>query len=163
MRPESKTDMSGDLGEPGADWPYASLFFLGYFGSRTPEGKRLRMQSLMALGVILVSVIALRAEPQAPLLRFAGAIGFPLGVAAMCWAFAHYLRALDELSRMIQMKACAFSYAVALVAASGMTGVLAAAGAFTSASIAPIVFMAVLVVAEMVRGITLVVLARSYR
>lgn len=145
-----------------ADWPYASLLIFGYFGSGSPGGRRFARRNALALIVILLSTILLAPGFEQPAIRFAGAVGVPVGVAIMGLAFFRYLRGLDELSRQMQLMGFAFSYGMVLLLVS-------AAASFTTAVdhmiwIPPmLLFFFLLFLAEAIRGLALFVLARKYR
>jgi len=156
---EHRPDASSD--EP--DWPYASLLLFGFFGSNTPEGKRLVWQTMPALLVIVAAAWALlgiipRLLPGAVL---AGLI--PAAVAFIFWANACYLGTLDELSRRIQVEAFAFTYGAVMVLAAAIVAVLLAVPDEAARFGHPAAYLVLLVLVEPLRGLALVVLARKYR
>jgi hypothetical protein len=136
-------------------WPYASLLFLGIFGADDPAGKRVSFRGGIALVIFLVGVFMLQLE--------APAIVTTLGRGAMVaaplllgWANVQYLRSLDELSRLIQLEAFAWSYGGLFVLAFVAS---ALGGGPKVASIDPIW----VILGELVRGPALVMVARRYR
>lgn len=149
---------STDRLDDAAEWPYATLFFFGSFGAHTPAGRRLRRESALSLALVIAGTILVNAGLTVPVVI--GAIGLPLGVAGMAWAYSRYLGSLDELGRLVQLKAFAFSYGAVMTVGAALTGSWRVAG---GGAIDPLVFLAVLVLAEPLRGLSLVVLARKYR
>lgn len=155
---EASSDRSGD--RPG--WPYASLLLFGFFGVDTPEGRRLAWETSAGLALLLVAAVALRSDPAFPLPELLWVVALPAGPVVIGWAYARYLAKLDELGRMIQLRAFAFSYGAVLTLAAAMIAVLLADPSLGEA-VAPSTFLAWLVAAELFRGLALVVLARTYR
>lgn len=146
-------------GDDKAEWPYASLLLFGFFGAHTPAGKRLVRETAMALFLIVGSMVLVRTGVRAAGLL--GAVMLPGAVAWIGWAYARYLRALDELGRTMQLKAFAFSYGVAMTLAAAVAG-LGTAG-YPASGIEPMAFLVILVLTEPIRGLALAVLARRYR
>lgn len=149
---------STDRLDDAAEWPYATLFFFGSFGTHTPAGRRLRRESGLSLAVVVAGIILVNAQLPVPVLI--GAIGLALGVAGMGWSYSRYLGSLDELGRLMQLKAFSFSYGAVMTLAAALTGAWRVVGGGT---IDPLAFLVVLVLAEPLRGVALVVLARRYR
>jgi len=114
--------------------------------------------TIPAMGLILLSVSLQRAVPQL-FPSIALGLALPVGVAWIGWAAARYLSTLDELERTIQLKAYAFSYGSVVVFA----GALYSAALMTGVSSHPMVFLLVLAVGELVRGVALVAFARGFR
>lgn len=146
----------------GAHWPYSSLLLFGFFGVDSPGGRRLAWRTAAGLALLLVSAGVLRTDPAAPLPELLWVAAVPTGVAVIGWAYASYLNELDELGRMIQLRAFAFSYGVVLTLAAAMIAVLFANPSLGETTRST-TFLAWLVAAELFRGIALVVLARRYR
>jgi len=147
---EPSADEGASATEGPAAWPYASMLIFGYFGADTPAGKRLARETSAALVLIVVAAV----------LGGVWSMGIPAGVAAIGWSYARYLPQLDELSRSIQLRALAFSYGAAMTLGAA---VLAVALAWPDAAIGPAGSFVALVLAEPLRGVALVVLARKYR
>lgn len=99
----------------------------------------------------------IRAEPDIPIPRLVWVVANPLSVVAMTWAYAHYLKGLDELRQLIQLKAIAVAYACAMVlwSVAVVTGL-----AYDETLLNTLVLMIVL--AEIGRGIALAWFARQY-
>jgi hypothetical protein len=134
-------------------WPYASLFFFGYFGKNSPGGRTLYIRStigtlLCALGIILSPIF------ESPFFFIPALTLVPVSVLIIMWAYKEYLSELDELSKMIQYEAFAFAYGMAM--AIGLT--LYAAG-FTFDTVYPAVFI---LFAEFLRGLALTRIAKKY-
>ena len=134
------------------DWPYASLLVFGYFGEDSPGGKRLARETTVWLAVAVVAMVV-----GAP-----WAYGLPVSVVGIGWAYARYLRGLDELSRTIQLKAFAVAYGTAMAIGAVLTA-LALAWPEVGQGVSLVAVFPVLVLAEGVRGVALVVEARRYR
>jgi hypothetical protein len=94
-------------------WPYASLFFFGYFGKNSPGGKTLFIRNTIGA---LLCVVGLLLSPvvEKPLLVIPVLTLVPVSVLIIMWAYKEYLAQLDELSRMIQYESFAFSYGMAM-------------------------------------------------
>ena len=75
------------------------------------------------------------------------------------WAYARYLASLDELRRLIQLEALALSYGTVMVLGAFWLGFNVTDFAFASSTAGGMVFYSLLL-AEIVRGVILVVLAR---
>ena len=136
-----------------SNWPYTSLFLFGYFGRNSPGGKTLALWTtiglLLTCSGIILSAIVEQAIFAVPVLTLA-----PLGIVIIMWAYKEYLAGLDELSRMIQYEAFAFSYGAAMTI--GIT--LYAAGVYAGWAIPA----AWILFAEGLRGVALVRIARKY-
>lgn len=134
-------------------WPYASLFFFGYFGKNSPGGRTLFIRNtvgalLCALGIILSPVF------ESPYLVIPVLTLVPASVLMIMWAYKEYLSQLDELSRMIQYESFAFSYGVALTI--GLTLYAAGFPFGTTFSAIWVLF------AEGMRGLALTRIAKKY-
>lgn len=140
-------------------WPYASLLFFGFFGSDTPAGRRLAWRSTVALLVFGVAAVALGGSFAQPVPDIVWVLAIPGAVLAIGWSYARYLASLDELSRLIQLKACAFSYGAAMVVAFGLValGMADTGGAAVAGR-----FLWLIAFVEILRGLALVRLARTY-
>lgn len=146
---------------PSTEWPYASLLVFGFFGSDTPAGRRLVWRSNAGIAVVVISVALLLRLSHLHWALAAGLLGLPAGVAGIAWSYARYLSELDELSRMIQLRAFAFSYGAAMTIAAALLGpalLFSGPSPLSAAAVLPW-----LVWAEGCRGLALVVLARRYR
>jgi hypothetical protein len=151
----------GDASEERAVWPYSWLFWTGTFGSDTRAGRALGFRT--ALGLLLVvlgsSLVQIPALQPA---RLVGALLVPAGVGVIVWAYVRYLAELDELRRLIQLEALALSYGVVMTLGSVWFGLDAAGFVFARSAPGGWVFCT-LVLAEPLRGVALVVLARRRR
>jgi hypothetical protein len=136
-------------------WPYASLLILGIFGASDPAGKRVSFRGRIAAVVFLVGVFMLQLE-TALIITTLGRVAMVGAALLLGWAWAQYLGSLDELSRLIQLEAFAWSYGGLFV-----VGFLASAlgGGPMVASVDPIW----IVFGELIRGPALVMVARRYR
>lgn len=150
--------------EPDRDetrWPYGSLLLFGYFGAREPAGRKLAIRTTVALAAVVLAVLALEGVLLRSVPAAVWALVIPAAVIGMVWANAAYLRTLDELSQTIQLKAFAFAYGSVMVLASAYFALLlahpAAAGWLGAGG-----FMVWLIVAEPLRGLALVHLARRF-
>ena len=145
--------------DTGADWPYGTLLFFGFFGTDTPEGRRLAWRSSALLVVFVVCALGVRGGYDAFFPDALWVAGMPGSVVGLWWAYARYLGALDELSRAIQLRAFAAAYGAAMtLLAVGLT-----AAWVDPAPAAPEYLVLFPVFAEGFRGLTLAMLARKYR
>ena len=144
--------------EPG-DWPYASLVIFGFFGTDTPEGKRLARRTTAFLALLVVGGIGLRDGYRTPFPDLLWLICIPGSAVGMWWSYTRYLRALDELRRTIQLKAFAFAYGAALTLMVTGLGV----ALIDPTPQVPRQLLALPVLAELFRGAALAYLARHYR
>jgi hypothetical protein len=143
--------------EHKTSWPYKTLLFMGFYGMGESAGRRLVWQTHAALAVVIVSVLMLRADPDIAIPRLVWVVAIPLSVAAMAWAYAHYLKGLDELRQLIQLKAIAVAYGCAMVLWSvAMVARLAQDKALLGT------FVLLIALAEIGRGIALAWFARQY-
>lgn len=147
--------------ESPSSWPYASLLLVGTFGARSPAERRLAVWSALALTACVAALFALAAGVESALARYLLALVLPGSVATIGRAQALYLRSLDDLSRRIQLEAAAFAYGAALFLGFAWVGWLAAHGIGDVATAGPGLLMS-LVLAEPLRGIALVRVARKY-
>ncbi len=134
-------------------WPYASLFFFGYFGKNSPGGRTLFIRNtigalLCAFGIILSPVF------ENPFFVIPVLTLIPASVLIIMWAYKEYLAQLDELSRMIQYESFAFAYGMAM--AIGLT--LYGAGFPFDTTFAG----AWILLAEGLRGLALTRIAKKY-
>lgn len=144
----------------GTTWPYASLLFVGFFGVRTPEGRRLAWRTTAALAAIVVAFMGLGGAFGAWVPRPVWALLIPASVCGIAWAYTRYLRELDELSRLIQLRAFSFAYAAAMV----LFAAVVAFGAVQAEPGEPVSSGPVLwiLLAEVLRGVALAYIARQY-
>lgn len=160
MNAESDTSDTGPRDEDTrADWPYGTLFFFGFFGTETPEGRRLAWQSSALLVFFLVCVLGLRDGYGRAFPDVLWVVGIPGSVVGLWWAYARYLGALDELSRAIQLKAFAVAYGAVMTLVAGALAV----AWIDPAPAVPEHLVLLPVFAEGFRGLALAVLARRYR
>ncbi len=154
---------NGHGDEGGSSWPYRSLLLAGYFGADAPAGRRLRRRVWLALlGLPLVNLLPVAPGLQAlrPMLwRLVLPVSLPSAVAVIVWAYVRYLGELDELSRLIQLEALAFSYGAAMTLAALCAALDVVARPAGGALHGLTVFL-VLMLAELLRGVVLVLRAR---
>jgi hypothetical protein len=155
-----------------ASWPHWTMLGMGYFGYGTPEGRRVRNRCLAWLAVFAITGVA-GAIHSLPLpVRLVCAAAVPLSWGGIVWSNVRYFHELDELNRLIQLEAAAFAYGIVVVLAAvwytlWQLGILAAfigslhADASHSAAYLPLSMLPVFLLAEMLRGVALVSLARS--
>ena len=148
-----------DPTEQKTSWPYASLLIFGFFGTDSPEGRRLAQQTTVLLGLMVIGAFVL-SLPGVPLaVRIGAAALLPLGALGMGFAYAVYIRDLDELSRALQLKAFGVAYIAVMTIALGIV-------AYNILTPGPVVFdagvLVLLVIAEPVRATALAWLARRY-
>jgi hypothetical protein len=96
-------------------WPYASLFFMGFYGRNSPGGRELSWRTMGALALFLIAAAGVKGVwghfiPQAFWIALV-----PASIFAIAWAYVIYLRGLDELNRRIQLEAFALSYAATMI------------------------------------------------
>lgn len=143
-----------------AAWPYASLLLFGFFGSGSPEGRRLARWTTVATVGVLVGAggLVLGGASSGPARLALGAL-LPGMVVLMAVAYVRYLAALDELARLIQLQAFAVAYGFAMLMAAGLFALAsvgegpAVHGAWAAGMVA---------VAEVVRGVALAFFARRH-
>lgn len=140
------------------EWPYSSLLLFGFFGTDTPAGRKLARRTTAGLVLLIIAGLALGSERE-PIPRWVWVTSVPVAVAGIALAHARYLGQLDELSRLIQLKAFAFAYAVVMVLAMGLSAVVLT----RPSMVHPALLLGGLIVVEALRGLALVVLARRYR
>ncbi len=148
-----------ELERDGESWPYASLMFFGFFGTSTPEGRRLaRWTTAATLGLALGLGGLAFGWPSGPA-RLVWVVLVPMMVVLMAFAYARYLAALDELARLIQLQAFAVAYGFAMLVAAGLY-VYALAG--EAHEVNGVLAAAMFGLAEVVRGAALAVFARRH-
>ena len=140
-------------------WPYGSLFFFGFFGTGSPAGRTLAWRTTGALALIGVCGLGVRGVIPGPVPEVLWAPGVPFGVIVIGWAYARYLKALDELSRLIQLKAFTFAYGAAMTAAMGIVAWGVAQGEPATVSAGSFLWVAA---AEPLRGVALTQIANRY-
>lgn len=142
-----------------SSWPYASLLLFGYFGSGTPVGRRLRNRSWAALLTFLGAIVVAPFTGRWAVAHVVVALAMPGAVAVIVWAYMRYLGELDELSRLIQLEALAFSYGAVMTVAAIWFGFFETGLQFTPRTTVGTLFVSLLT-AEPARGVALAVLAR---
>ncbi|HEY8379995.1 MAG TPA: hypothetical protein VIK91_26075 [Nannocystis sp.] len=145
--------------EGKASWPYATLLFFGFFGTATPEGRRLAQWTALAtVGAFIGGAGLASGWPSGPG-RLVWAALAPAMMILLAIAYVRYLAALDELARLIQLQAFAVAYGFTMVVAAGFL-----AYAFTAAD--PDIHGAwaagMVALAEVVRGAALAFFARRH-
>ncbi len=140
--------------EKNPEWPYRSLLWYGFFGMDSPGGKTLVLRTTAALLIFIVGAL-LASIPDPLWLKIVGALMVPAAAAFIMWSGWRYLNGLDELSRLIQLRAYAFSYGAAIVLAMTMYSLEISA----CISISPLW----LILVEPLRGISLYVIAKQYQ
>jgi hypothetical protein len=141
-------------------WPYASLLIFGFFGTGTPAGRKLARRTTLALGIFVFSAVMLGSGAAGPVPRGVWMLAIPGSVALIGWAYARYLHALDELSRLIQLKAFAFAYGAAMVLL--WVGVAVGWSDAGPPDANPRLLILLVVCAEVLRGFALAYNARKY-
>lgn len=136
-------------------WPYASLLFLGIFGAEDEAGKQASRRGGVGLLLLIVGFILVQVHGVVPVQVVGGAILIG-SVLFIIWSTARYLGALDELSRLIQLEAFAWTYGGLLLLAFAA---VALGGGPRGVSIGP----HWIIVGELLRGLALVFVARRYR
>lgn len=157
--PHDVSQHQAETEEERAEWPYASLIFFGFFGTKTPAGKRLAWRTTAFLALMVVCGIGLRDGYRTPFPDLLWLTGVPGSALGIWWSYARYLKALDELSRAMQLKASTFAYGAALTLM--LTGI--AVALIDPTPEIPRQLLALPVLAEVVRGVALAYLARQYR
>ncbi len=137
-------------------WPYSSLLFFGYFGKNSPGGKRLFWRTWISILVFFVGMFMIEVLDQSShiMLQIAAVSFIPTAIFIVMWAYREYLNELDELSQMIQYKAFAFSYGLAMAIA-----VTLYATNFQFGIYLPALWV---IFAEILRGVALTRIAKSY-
>lgn len=139
-------------------WAYRSLLSMGYFGPDTQSGRDLRRR--VTVGALLTALgPGLGRIPTLPAGRAVGALLAPLGIVVIIWAYCRYLARLDELGRLIQLESLALSYGTVMVLGAFWLGFNVTDFAFATSAGGAVVFYT-LVLAELLRGVALAVLAR---
>ena len=161
MHPPTEADDPRAHDAPGedAEWPYASLLILGYFGADTPAGKRLARRTTGFLLVFVVSMLGLRDGFEQLFPDLLWLLGLPFSVLGIWWAYARYMPTLDELSRVIQLRSFAVAYGAAMV----LLAVGLAVAWINPTPRVPWQLLALPVFAEGARGMALAHFARRYR
>ena len=146
-------------------WPMKSILFIGYFGNKTPEGRRFHNRSMGALLVLLfLSFLTIPAAlwlplPLANVYRFAQILVHILMGGAfsfIAWSFWKYVKELDELTRGMQLQAVCLAYLTGM----SVLPFVALLGIVKDWHIDP--FIAFLML-EPVRAIWLWIIARRYQ
>ncbi len=154
---------NGHGDEGGSAWPYRSLLLAGYFGADVPAGKRLRRRvwlALLALPLVNLLPFVPGLEALRPTLwRVVLTGSLPSTVVVIVWAHVRDLGEIDELSRLIQLEALAFSYGAVMTLAALCAALDIVARPLGGAVHGMTVFL-VLLVAELLRGVVLVLRAR---
>lgn len=155
-----------------AAWPYVRMLLLGSFGSSTPAEGRARFYGL---AVFAVSAMAAASTSLPWAARVIFAIAVPMTLVVLIWFGIRSLPDEDELTRLIQLEAAALAYGAVFVSAAiwYALGVLDVFGTSPGASAVATLqsermrpvwpLFVLLVVVEPIRGIALVLLARSRR
>ena len=92
---EQDGGVMGRLDE-SAEWPYASLLVCGFFGSDSPEGKRLTARSAVAAVVAGASLFGLHVASPGSIASVIWGVLLPLSVVALAVANVTYLASLDD-------------------------------------------------------------------
>jgi hypothetical protein len=147
-----------------AKWPMKTILFVGYFGNKSPEGRRYHNRYCIASVLFVIALftwllVTPRLPHSVPIDPLNGII-FHLLLGGLfsfiAWSFWKYLQELDELARGMQLQAIALTYLTGLGAMSflGLLGIVA------HWNIDPLVAFMLL---EPVRGFWLWRLARRYQ
>jgi hypothetical protein len=144
--------------EDSATWPYTSILVFGFFGADTPAGRRLAWRTTFALAAFLMFSVGVHDAVLPAVPAAFWVVGLAVSVVGIGLSYWLYLRALDELSQLLQLKAFAFAYGCVMVIAATLFG---ASIALTDA-LRPQHWLALLVIAEPLRGAALAYLARRH-
>lgn len=134
-------------------WPYSSLIMFGYFGYNTPGGKQLFYRTMVAMLLFIIGIFGI-VLTETTLVNYLFASLIPISVSIFIWSYIKYLSVLDDLSKLIQLKAFAFTYGAAMFIGFTMYALMMV----TNLQISPIW----LILAEPVRGVVLGLVARRY-
>lgn len=145
--------------DESAEWPYASLAFFGFFGTGSPAGKRLARRTTGFLLLFVVSMLGLDDGFRAVFPDLLWLVGLPGAVVGLWWSYARYLASLDELGRMLQLKAFAAGYGAAMT----LLAIALAVAWIHPTPRVPWELLALPIFAEGFRGLALAYVARQYR
>lgn len=177
--PQSETTIMNDKRVESDDdrssWPYLEMLVFGSFGSVTPAARRERNVRYAWLAVFAVSAVAAASTSLPWAARVMFAVAVPMALVGLIWSGVKYLPETDELTRLLQLEAAAVAYGAVIVLASiwYALGVLDVFGTPPGASTVATLdggrmrsvwpLFVLLVVVEPIRGLALVLLARSRR
>jgi hypothetical protein len=136
-----------------SEWPYGSLLLIGFFGTNSPDGRKLAVRSFLSLFLFIVGFAGVHFFETAAL-TYVSAILMPLSILLIVYSYVLYLKSLDTLERLIQLTAFAASYGAVLVIAISIY-------AFNLVTCCPLPVVLVLL-AEPIRGICLYFISKSY-
>lgn len=136
-----------------SEWPYTSFLLFGFFGSDSPGGKTLMKYTSLALALFVAGAFGISIFTKGILLYVATTL-IPISILILIWSNTEYIKNLDTLSQLIQLKAFAFSYGIAMFIG------------FTMYAIQVSIHVAVsplwLILAEPLRGVVLYMIAKEY-
>lgn len=136
-----------------SEWPYGSLLIMGFFGTDSPEGKKLSIRSLLAVVLFIAGFIGAQFFKSSALIYVSAGL-MPLSILIIVYSYVIYLKSLDTLERLIQLTAFAASYGAVLVIAITIY-------ALNLVICCPLPVVLILL-AEPVRGICLYFISKSY-
>lgn len=151
------------------------MLVFGSFGSGTPAGRRARNRGYAWLAVFAVSAVAAASTSLPWAARVMFAVAVPMAWVGRIWSSVGDFSEMDELTRLIHLEAAAFAYSAVFVVASiwYALSVLDVFGTPPGASTVATLdggrmrsfwtLFVLLVIVEPIRGLALVLLARSRR
>lgn len=136
-----------------SEWPYGSLLLMGFFGTDSPEGKKLAIRSLLTVLLFIAGFIGAQIF-ESSTLTSVGASLMPLSILLIFYSYVVYHKSLDTLERLIQLTAFAASYGTVLFIAV----TIYALNLVSCFSLPLVLFL----LAEPVRGMCLYFISKSY-
>lgn len=140
--------------EQAPDWPNSSLFLFGYFGWKSPGGKKAVINSLLASLLFVVGLTGIYLF-ETLALRMVSAALSPAAIVVLIVSSYRYLSGLDALSQLILLKGYALAYGAALVIGAGLFAFSIPMGI----NLSPIFIL----FAEPFRGLFTYLIARKYQ
>jgi hypothetical protein len=145
--------MKSHHAKESSEWPYRSFLIFGFFGIDSPGGKALMKYSVFALALFISGVAGTSFFSEGiPL--YTSSLLIPISVLILVWSNSEYIKKLDTLTQLLQLKAFAFAYGAAVFIAFSIYCIQLSTGY----SISPIW----LVLAEPLRGLSLYLIAKDY-
>ncbi len=135
------------------EWPYTSFLLFGFFGSDSPGGKTLMKYTSLAMALFVTGAFGISIF-SGGIFLYISSLLIPISILILIWSNSEYIKGLDTLSQLIQLKAFAFSYGAAMFIGFTIYAVYASTGFFIS----PVW----LVLAEPLRGLALYMIAKEY-
>jgi hypothetical protein len=136
-----------------SEWPYGSLLLIGFFGTNSPDGRKLAVRSFLTLLLFIAGFAGVHLFENAALTYVSAAL-MPLSILLIVYSYVLYLKSLDTLERLIQLTAFAATYGAVLVLAISIY-------ALNLVICCPVPVILILL-AEPIRGICLYLISKSY-